>query len=152
MYLTLWSLNARNSSLRSPGIIGRGSVEGCGESVGGCAGFPDRGEPVTDGKALPVTVVFGLLLFGIGDSANCLVRGHRSRSFKRPDACGSSVSVLGCTELSLPNQAAPGGQWNGREEFEEGLMLEGAGGTKTGADLVEQIGRASCRERVFITV
>jgi hypothetical protein len=63
--------------LRSLGIIGRDSLKGGGESVSSGAGIPDRGEPVADGETLPVKDGFGLLLFGVDDSANCFLRAHR---------------------------------------------------------------------------
>ena len=75
-YLTACSLKARNSSFRSLGIINRNSPESGGEAIGSFAGIPNGREPISDGQTLPVAIDFRLLLLGVCNPANCLVRAH----------------------------------------------------------------------------
>src|SRR5262245_3169739 len=75
-YLTSCSLNARNSSLRSSGIIGWSSFVSSSEGISGCAHIPNGRESRANRQTLPVLIRLDFLLVRVGDSANCLIYTH----------------------------------------------------------------------------
>jgi hypothetical protein len=56
--------------------MGRHSFESGGEAIRGLAQLAHRGEPFSNGPALPVAVGFGVLFLQVGHAANCLIHGY----------------------------------------------------------------------------